>query len=161
MIKIRHIEGHKFEATNGKEILVIDTDKYSPVELFITGMGNCSLFDVVEMAKNKGYKIEAEMEIESKRRDTFPKIFTEFHFIYKLKSNADNVTAKRWVLSSLETYCSTINTVRATSKIFYTIILNDETIAYKESIISGNGGDLGLESFSDDDDGFGCACCNA
>jgi putative redox protein len=161
MIKIKHIDSKKYEATNGKEVLVIDAEKYSPVELFITGMGNCSLFDVVEMAKNKGYEIKAEMEIESKRRDTFPKIFTEFHFIYKLKSNADNITAKRWVLSSLETYCSTINTVRATSKIFYTIILNDETIAYKESIISGNGGDLSLESFHDDDDGFGCACCNA
>ena len=162
MIKIKHIDGHKFEATNGKEILVIDTDKFSPVELFITGMGNCSLFDVVEMAKNKGFEIsKAKMEIEYKRRDTFPKIFTEFHFIYKFNTNADNVTAKRWVLSSLETYCSTINTVRATSKIFYTIIVNGETIAYKESIISGNGGEMTLESFHDDDDGFGCACCNA
>jgi len=161
MIKIRHIEDKKYEATNGKDILVIDTEKYSPVELFITGMGNCSLFDVVEMAKNKDYEIKnAQMEIEYKRRDTFPKIFTEFHFIYKFDSNADNVTAKRWVLSSLETYCSTINTVRATSKIFYTIILNGETIAFKESIISGNGANE-LESFMDDDDGFGCACCNA
>jgi len=162
MIKIRHIDDTKYEATNEKEVLIIDTKKYSPVELFITGMGNCSLFDVVEMAKNRDFEIKnAQMEIEFKRRDTFPKIFTEFHFIYKFDSNADDVTAKRWVLSSLETYCSTINTVRATSKIFYTIIHNNETIAYKESIISGNGGELGLESFHDDDDGFGCACCNS
>ena len=161
MIKIKHIEGHKFEATNGKEILGIDTDKYSPVQLFITGMGNCSLFDVVEMAKNRGFEISnTQMEIEYKRKDTFPKIFTEFHLIYKFDTNAYNVTAKRWVLSSLETYCSTINTVRTTSKIFYTIIVNEETIAYKESIISGNG-KMELESFEDDDDGFGCACCNA
>ena len=160
MIKIKHIGDNKFEATNEKDILIIDTQKYSPVELFVTGMGNCSLVDVVELAKNKGYELSlAEMEIEFKRRDTFPKIFTEFHFIYKLKSNADNTTAKRWVLSSLETYCSTINTVRATSKIYYTIIHNDETIAYKESIISGNG-KMEIESFEDDEDGFGCACCN-
>ena len=161
MIKIRHIDGHKFEATNEKEILIIDTDKYSPVEMFITGMGNCSLFDIVELAKNKGFELtKAEMEIETKRKDTFPKIFTEIHFIYKLNSNADNMTAKRWVLSSLETYCSTINTVRNTSKIFYTIIHNNDTIAYKEVIISGNV-EHSLESFPDDEDGIGCACCNS
>ena len=152
MIKIRHIDGKKYEATNGREIIIIDTEKYSPVEMFITGIGNCSLFDVVEMAKDKGFEIEAEMEIEYKRRDTFPKIFTEFHFIYNLKSNADNITAKRWVLSSLETYCSTINTVRNTSKIFYTIILNGETIAYKEMILSGSQD----EHHHIEDDGFEC-----
>ena len=64
------------------------------------------------------------------------------------------------MLSSLETYCSTINTVRATSKIYYTIKHNGETIAYKESIISGNG-KMELESFDDDLDGLGCACCNS
>ncbi len=160
MIKIRHIDGNKFEATNEKEILVIDTEKYSPVELFITGMGNCSLVDVIALANNQKYEISnTNMEIEFKRRDTFPKIFTEFHFIYKFNSNADDVVAKRWVLSSLETYCSTINTVRNTSKIYYTIIHNDNTIAYKESIISGDGGKL--PEFDDDDHGFGCACCNS
>ena len=159
MIKIRHIDDKKFEATNGKDILVIDTEKYSPVEMFITGMGNCSLFDVVELGKKHNIR-NAKMEIEYKRKDTFPKIFTEFHFIYSYESDADNTTAKRWVLSSLETYCSTINTVRATSKIYYTIKHNGETIAYKESIISGNG-KMELESFDDDLDGFGCACCNS
>ncbi|NPA11069.1 MAG: OsmC family protein [Epsilonproteobacteria bacterium] len=160
MISIRHIEGHRFEATNGKEVIIVDADKFSPVQHFITGLGNCTLFDVVDMAQKKGFEIEASIDVEYKRKDTFPKIFTEFHFIYKLKSNAQPIDAKRWVLSSLETYCSTINTVRATSKIFYTIILNDDTVAYKESIISGRG-EMKLESFADDDEGYGCACCNA
>ncbi len=159
MITIKHIDETKYEATNTKEILVIDTKKYSPTELFITGMGNCSLFDIVEMGKKHNIK-NAKMNIEFKRKETFPKIFTEFHFIYEFESEADNITAKRWVLSSLETYCSTINTVRATSKIYYTIKHNNETIAYKESIISGNG-KMELESFDDDLDGFGCACCNS
>ncbi|WP_457560587.1 OsmC family protein [Caminibacter sp.] len=154
MIKIRHIDNHIYEATNGKEVIIIDPKKYSPVEYFITGMGNCSAYDVVELAKNKGNTVSNfEMEIEYKRKDTFPKIFTEFHLIYKFDTDADKITAKRWVLSSLETYCSTINTVRKTSKIFYTIIVNGETVAYKEMIISG---DSTHEHFEDDDDGFGC-----
>ncbi len=151
MIKIKHIDGKKYEATNGKEIIVIDTEKYSPVEYFITGLGNCSLYDVVEMGKKHNIK-NAKIDIEYKRRETFPKIFTEFHFIYTFESNADNITAKRWVLSSLETYCSTINTVRNTSKIYYTIIHNNDTIAYKETILSGNSSNV--EEFEDDD--FGC-----
>ena len=151
MISIKHIDNKKYEATNGKEILIIDTNKYSPVEYFITGMGNCSLYDVVEMGKKYNIK-NAKMDIEFKRKETFPKIFNEFHFIYQFESDADNVTAKRWVLSSLETYCSTINTVRAASKIYYTIIHNNDTIAYKEMILSGEINKI-EENFEDD---FGC-----
>jgi len=152
MISIRHITEKKYEATNGKEILIIDSEKYSPVEMFITGLGNCSLYDVVEMGKKHNIK-NTKMNIEYKRRETFPKIFTEFNFIYIFESNADNLTAKRWVLSSLETYCSTINTIRATSKIYYTIIHNGDTIAYKEMIISGEKNKT-YDDFEDDD--FAC-----
>lgn len=157
MIKIRHIGNHIYEATNNKEVIIIDTKKYSPVEYFVTGLANCSAYDIVEMAKQKGYELNNfVMEIEYKRKDTFPKVFTEFHFIYKFDSNADNITAKRWVLSSLETYSSTVNTVRNTSKIYYSIYLNNEVIAFKESIISGDGANNYKEI--EEDDGF-CGCC--
>ncbi len=151
MIKIRHLGEKKYEATNLKEILIIDTEKYSPVEMFITGLGNCSLYDVVEMGKKHNIK-NVKMNIEYKRRETFPKIFSEFHFVYLFDSDADNLTAKRWVLSSLETYCSTINTIRNTSKIYYTIIHNGDTAAYKEMILSGQSDNS--EGFEDDD--FAC-----
>jgi len=154
MIKIRHIGDHIYEATNNKEVIIINPKKYSPVEYFVTGLANCSAYDIVEMAK--GYELNNfVMEIEYKRKDTFPKIFTEFHFIYKFESNADSITAKRWVLSSLETYSSTINTIRNTSKIYYSIYLNDEIVAFKESIISGDGNTY---NEVEEDDGF-CGCC--
>ena len=154
MIKIRHLNDHLYEATNGKDIIIVDPKKYTPIDFFITGLANCSAYDVVEMAKSKGYELKNfTLEVEFKRKDTFPKIFTEFHFIYKFDSNADAMTARRWVLSSLETYCSTINTIRNTSKIYYTIINNNETIAFKESIISG---ETSNEHDFFDDDGFGC-----
>jgi len=153
MIKIRHLNDHLYEASNGKDIIIINPEKYTPVDLFITGLGNCSAYDVVALAKNRGSKLENfELEIEYKRKSTFPKIFTEFHFIYKFETDEENMIAKRWVLSSLETYCSTINTIRKTSKIYYTIICNGDIVAYKESILSGEND----EEFYDDDDGFGC-----
>jgi putative redox protein len=109
MIKIRHINDHIYEATNGKDIIIIDPKKYTPVDMFVTGLANCSAYDVVELSKNKGYELKNfTLEVEYKRKETYPKIFTEFHFIYSFDSKADNITAKRWVLSSLETYCSTI-----------------------------------------------------
>ncbi len=155
MIKIRHLNNHLYEATNGKDVIIIDPKKYTPIDYFITGLGNCSAYDIVEIAKNKGYELKNfTLEIEYKRKETYPRIFTEFHFIYKLESNADAMTARRWVLSSLETYCSTINTIRNTSKIYYSIYNNGETIAFKESIISGN--DNHSHDFEEDDDGFGC-----
>jgi len=157
MIKIRHIGDHIYEATNNKEVIIINPKKYNPIEYFVTGLANCSAYDIVEMAKKKGYELNNfVMEIEYKRKDTFPKIFTEFHFIYRLDSNADNITAKRWVLSSLETYSSTVNTVRNTSKIYYSIYLNNEVIAFKESIISGESTTDNQEI--EEDDGF-CGCC--
>lgn len=157
MIKIRHIGDHIYEATNNKEVIIINPKKYNPIEYFVTGLANCSAYDIVEMAKKKGYELNNfVMEIEYKRKDTFPKIFTEFHFIYRLDSNADNITAKRWVLSSLETYSSTVNTVRNTSKIYYSIYLNNEVIAFKESIISGESTTNNQEI--EEDDGF-CGCC--
>jgi putative redox protein len=154
MIKIRHLDDHLYEATNGKEIIIIDPKKYSPIDFFITGLGNCSAYDVVALAKNSGSKLENfSLEIEYKRKNTFPKIFTEFHFIYKFDTDEEPMIAKRWVLSSLETYCSTINTIRNTSKIYYSIYNNGEVIAYKESIVSGN---TDTSQDFDDDDGFGC-----
>ncbi|MRJ06535.1 MAG: osmotically inducible protein OsmC [Epsilonproteobacteria bacterium] len=162
MIKIDYLENGTFQGSNGRSVIKIDPQIYSPVELFVTGMGSCSAVDVVELAKKQGVDIRNfSLEVEFERRDTFPKIFTSFHLIYKFESPVEDIKAKRWVLSSLETYCSTINTLRATSKIYYTIIHNGETIAYKESIVSGNGGGVELESFDDDLDGLGCACCNS
>jgi putative redox protein len=155
MIKIRHINDHIYEAANGKDIIIIDPKKYTPVDMFVTGLANCSAYDVVELSKNKGYELENFiLEVEYKRKDTYPKIFTEFHFIYSFNSKADNMTARRWVLSSLETYCSTINTVRNTSKIYYTIKHNGETIAFKENILSGNTHNQNEEF--EEDDAFGC-----
>ena len=47
MIKIRHLNDHLYEATNGKDIIIVDPKKYTPIDLFITGHGNSSEYDVV------------------------------------------------------------------------------------------------------------------
>ena len=52
--------------------------------------------------------------------------------------------AARFVMASLETYCSTINTIRDSVKISYTIIHNGKTIRENESMISGGGAKIDM-----------------
>jgi putative redox protein len=160
-IKTKHIDDLKFEVSNDKSVMVINPKEISPVEVFAGAMISCSGVDVVYLAQKQGFNItKCEIEADIKRRESYPQIFEEVVFSYDIKSDADDIKAKRWVLSSLETYCSTINTIRATTKIYYTIKHNENVVAYKETILSGGGDTHKLESFDDDLEGMGCACCN-
>jgi len=161
-IKTRYIDEMKFEVTNDKTAMIIDAKEMSPVEVFTGAMITCSGVDVVHLAKKQGFELKkCEIEADVTKKDTYPQTFKEVTFIYDIESNADDVVAKRWVLSSLETYCSTINNIRNTAKIYYTIKHNGNVVAYKETILSGNsGGGHQHESFDDDLEGMGCACCN-
>jgi len=160
-IKTRYIDEMKFEVTNNKTAMIIDAKEMSPVEVFTGAMISCSGVDVVHLAKKQGYELKkCEIEADVIRKDTYPQTFKEVTFTYDIVSTADDTVAKRWVLSSLETYCSTINNIRNTAKIYYTIKHNDNVIAYKETILSGNAnGGHQLESFDDDLEGMGCTCC--
>jgi len=160
-IKTKHIDEMKFEISNDKTTMVINSKEMSPVEVFAGAMITCSGVDVVHLGTKQGFEVKkCEIEADIKRKESFPQIFEEVVFNYDIESNSDDTKAKRWVLSSLETYCSTINTIRATAKLYYTIKHNGNILAYKEALISGGGANHTLESFDDDLDGMGCACCN-
>ena len=160
-ITIKNTNDLKFECSNSKSSIEIDAKEFSPVEVFVSAMTACSGVDIVQLAQRNNTPVKnLKIDTEVKRADSYPQIIKEVVFIYSFDSEVDDITAKRWVLSSLETYCSTINSIRSTAKIFYTIIHNSNTIAYKESIISGNGGVAQMESFDDDLEGMGCSCCH-
>jgi len=162
-IKTKHIDDLKFEVSNDKSVMVINPKEMSPVEVFAGAMISCSGVDVVHLATKQGFEIKkCEIEVDVKRKETYPQVFEEVVLSYDIESNGDDVKAKRWVLSSLETYCSTINTIRATAKIYYTIKHNSNVIAYKETILSGGGATNTHkhDNFDEDLEGMGCACCN-
>ncbi|NPA54842.1 MAG: OsmC family protein [Epsilonproteobacteria bacterium] len=158
-ITARNIDDLTFEIDNGKSKITIDPHKFSPVEVFGGAMISCSGVDVVYLARKQGFNItKCEIELDATRSESYPQIFTEITIIYDINSDAEDIKAKRWVLSSLETYCSTINTIRNTTKIYYTIKHNDNVIAYKETIISATS--QTTPSFDDDLEVVGCACCS-
>jgi len=126
------------EAKTSKSSFEIKPSVISPVEYFLAGAISCSVTDMVMLPKNQGYEVsDIQIDGDVIRNDTPPRKFNEIHLKYIFNSNGDNLIARRWVLSTLETYCSTLNTLRGVSKISFSIVHNGELIADKDEIESG------------------------
>lgn len=155
-INLEYLEDKKFKATTTKSSFILDAKEITPVEYFAAGIIGCTGVDLVTFANNDGYLVKNySVKAEIERQLSVPYKFKSLHIIYKFDGSFDEVKAKRYILASLESYCTTINSIRDSVEVSYTIIYNSKTIANKEKIISG-GGSGGLEF----DDGFGGACCS-
>jgi len=139
-VTVSHQEGMRFEAKTEKSSFIIDCPIISPIEYFLSGLIACSATDVVMLPKQQGFEVtHLEVQGEVVRNESAPKKFNTLHLEYRFNSNADDTLAARWVMASLETYCSTINTIRDTTAIAYTIIHNGKLIRDNETMISGGG----------------------
>lgn len=139
-VSISHQEAMKFEAKTAKDSFIIDCPKISPVEYFLSGLITCSATDVILIPKKQGIEVKnLKVDGEVLRNEAHPCKFNTLHLTYSFDSDADDTTAARWVMASVETYCSTINTIRDTTAISYTIIHNGNIIRENEKMISGGG----------------------
>ncbi len=140
---ISHQDEMRFEAKTEKSSFIIDCPVISPVEYFLSGMIACSASDMIAIPKSQG-KTVTNLDIEGDvvRNDDHPRKFNTLDLIYRFDSDADDTTATHWVMASLETYCSTINTVRDSVKITFSIIHNGTVVRENESMISGGGGSV-------------------
>lgn len=139
-VSISHQEGMKFEAKTSKSSFVIDCPVISPVEYFLAGIITCSATDIILIPKNQGYSVKnLVVDGDVVRNETQPCKFNTLHLTYSFDSDADDTTAARWVMASLETYCSTINTIRDTTKISYSVTHNGKLIKENKELISGGG----------------------
>ena len=138
-VVVSHQEGMKFEAKTEKSSFIIDCPEISPIEYFLSSIIACSATDVVMLPKNQGKTVtNLSVEGEAIRNEEYPRKFNSLHLTYSFDSDADDVTAARFVMASLETYCSTINTIRDSVKISYSIIHNGQMIKENAEMISGN-----------------------
>ena len=142
-VTISHQEDMRFEAKTGKSSFIIDCPVISPVEYFLSGMITCSASDMIALPKAQG-KTVSNLTIDGDviRNDEHPRKFNTLDLAYRFDSDADDTTAAHWVMASLETYCSTINTVRDSVKISYSIIHNGKMIRENEMMISGGGSEV-------------------
>jgi putative redox protein len=144
-VTVSHKEDMKFEAKTSKSSFIIDCPTISPIEYFLSGIITCSATDIILIPKNQG-KTVTDLVVDGDviRAEPHPAKFDKLHLTYSFNSDADDTTAARWVMASLETYCSTINTIRDTTQISYTIIHNGNKIREDEKMISGGGTNIDL-----------------
>ena len=144
-VTITHKDEMKFEAKTAKSSFIIDCPTISPIEYFLSGIITCSATDIILIPKNQG-KIVTDLVVDGEviRAESHPCKFDTLHLTYSFNSDGDDVTAGRWVMASLETYCSTINTIRDTTKIRYSITHNGILIKERESMISGGGSSIDI-----------------
>jgi len=137
-VTISHQEGMKFEAKTSKSSFIIDCPVISPVEYFLAGIITCSATDIVLIPKNQDKTVtDLVVSGDVVRNETAPCKFNTLHLTYSFNSDGDDPMAVRWVMASLETYCSTINTIRDTTAISYSITHNGKLIREDEKMISG------------------------
>jgi len=144
-ISVSHQEGMKFEAKTEKSSFIIDCPTISPVEYFLSGVITCSATDIILIPKNQGYTVtDLVVDGDVVRAEDHPRKFVKLHLTYDFKSDADDTLAARWVMASVETYCSTINTIRDTTEITYSITHNGTLIRENEKMISGGGSKIDM-----------------
>ena len=144
-ISVSHQEGMKFEAKTEKSSFIIDCPTISPVEYFLSGVITCSATDIIMIPKNQGYTVtDLVVDGDVVRAEDHPRKFVKLHLTYDFKSDADDTLAARWVMASVETYCSTINTIRDTTEITYSITHNGTLIRENEKMISGGGSKIDM-----------------
>lgn len=141
-ITVSHLDDMRFEAKTDKgESFVIDCPVISPIEYFLAGLIACTTSDLIAIPKNQGKTVtNLSVTGDVVRNETPPCKFNALHLDYRFDSDVDDTTALRWVMASIETYCSTINTVRDTTKITYSVTHNGTVLRENEAIISGQGG---------------------
>ena len=151
-VKITHIGDKSFDAEAANGSFVIKPAEVSPLEYFALGLISCSGVDIVSMAEKNGVELKSfSMSGDYVRNEDFPKKFNSAHFVYDIACDADETMVKRWVMASIETYCSTMNTVRNCVDMSYSVLLNGATIADKVVIAK-----VGSEYLTEDIGG----CCN-
>ena len=79
-----------------------------PMELMLLSVGSCSAVDVVHILKKARQPVsDCYVEVEGKRADTEPKVFTDIHLKFVISGRGMNENqVKRAVELSADKYCS-------------------------------------------------------
>jgi putative redox protein len=79
-----------------------------PMETVLAGTGACTAYDVVLILRKSGQDIRGcEVELESTRADTEPKVFTAIHFHFNVRGhNLRANLVEHAIKLSHEKYCS-------------------------------------------------------
>ena len=78
-----------------------------PMELVLMALGSCSVFDLTTILKKQRQEIDdIQVEVEGKRREEIPNIFTDIHISFILTGNIDQEKAQKAAEVAVKKYCS-------------------------------------------------------
>lgn len=102
-----------------------------PLELFLTGLGNCSALDVVSILERMRVEIrDLRVSLRAPRVEATPRVWREVTLRYELSSpDASAHQLERAVRLSMETYCSASAMLQKAVPIRAEAVLNGERVA--------------------------------
>ena len=78
-----------------------------PMELVLTALGSCSSLDLIQILKKQRQEIkDFSVEVDGKRKDGIPAVFTKIHMNFKLSGNIDQAKAEKAAELAVKKYCS-------------------------------------------------------
>ena len=78
-----------------------------PMELILMALGSCSVFDLNTILEKQRQQIhDIKVEVEGKRREAIPNIFTHIHINFILKGEIDEAKAQKAAELAVKKYCS-------------------------------------------------------
>lgn len=109
-------QAYRMEATNesgqktytdGSADIGAQEIDFRPMQMVLTALGSCSSIDIIYLLEKQRQQLDdIKIEIDSKRADTAPKVFTDIHIHYKLYGPIDDKKAERACRLSMEKMCS-------------------------------------------------------
>jgi len=90
-----------------------------PMEMLLLGMGGCTAFDIVQILKKARQDItDCVIQLQAKRADSVPAVFTEIHVHYVLSGRKlSEKQVQRAIDLSADKYCSASIMLGKTAKI--------------------------------------------
>ncbi|HYE00532.1 MAG TPA: OsmC family protein [Alphaproteobacteria bacterium] len=134
--RVKWVEGRTFVGESGSgHAVVMDGAPEAggrnlgirPMEMLLIGMGGCSAFDVV-MILEKGREPvdDVFVELEAKRAEADPKVFTEIHAHYVVTGRGLSAAkVERAIQLSAEKYCSASIMLGQTARITHDFELRE------------------------------------
>ena len=101
-------EGHKSVVMDAATTADSDVIAPTPMDMVLLGLTGCAGIDVkLILGKSKKKINSLEVVATAKRRDEFPRIFTDIHLNFKVSGeDIDDKSVARAVKLSAEKYCS-------------------------------------------------------
>jgi len=97
-----------------------------PMEMVLMALASCSSLDLISILKKQRQPLEdLKVDVEAKRKDAIPSVFTSIHMIFKFKGALDLQKVEKAAELAVKKYCSVHDMLAAGGvEITYSVEIN-------------------------------------